>query len=200
MTNLSNFIKTTLVGGFVVILPITILLAVLKWAYSIITGWVQPMTTYFTTNSSMGETFGDLLAISIILAFSFAVGYTAQKPLGRWLFAAIEQSLFGKLPGYNLIKETTLQFLGNKKSPFSTVALARIFGNETRVTAFVTESHADGSYTVFVPTGPNPTSGNIYHLKAEFVQILDADIQDTMRSIISCGAGSEKLLSLSNNA
>ena len=99
-----------------------------------------------------------------------------------------------KAPGYSLVKETVFQFLGNKKSPFSSVALAQIFGNETMVSCFVTDTHEDGSRTVFVPTGPNPTSGNIYHLEAKYVHPVDVSVEDAMRSIISCGAGSSTLL------
>jgi uncharacterized membrane protein len=74
------------------------------------------------------------------------------------------------------------------------VALVRLFGNETLVSAFVTETHPDGSYTVFMPTGPNPTSGNIYHVPGENVFPVDVSVEDTMRSIISCGAGSSTLV------
>ena len=45
---------------------------------------------------------------------------------------------------YNLVKETVQQFLGAKKSPFSKVATVRLFGNETEMTAFVTDEHPDG--------------------------------------------------------
>jgi uncharacterized membrane protein len=74
------------------------------------------------------------------------------------------------------------------------VALAQIFGNSTLVTCFVTDSHDDGSFTVFVPTGPNPTSGLIYHLEGQYVHPVKVPVQDAMRSVISCGAGSGKLL------
>ena len=115
------------------------------------------------------------------------------------MYNAIEKNLLKKFPGYKLIKETVLQLLGNKNSPFSSVVLVNIFENETRVTAFITEEHADGSFTVFVPTGPNPTSGNIYHVKKQYVTKTDADVEDAMKSIISCGAGSSKIIKSINN-
>jgi len=45
-----------------------------------------------------------------------------------------------------------------------------------------------------VPTGPNPTSGMIYHLPAEQVEILpNIKVDSAMRTVISCGAGSDEL-------
>ena len=87
-----------------------------------------------------------------------------------------------------------LQFIGRKQSPFSKVALVQLFENQTKATAFVTDEHPDGSFTVFVPTGPNPTSGQIFHLQGQYVHPVDVRVDDAMRSIISCGAGSTKLI------
>ena len=76
------------------------------------------------------------------------------------------------------------------------MAKARIFGadSETTVTALVTCHHEDGSYTVFVPTGPNPTSGNMFHLPEDHVELFpEASVESMMRTIIACGAGSEAM-------
>ena len=110
------------------------------------------------------------------------------------MYALLEAKVLLKAPGYSLIKETVAQFVGNKKSPFSSVALAQLYGNETMASAFITDAHDDGSFTVFVPTGPNPTSGNIYHLPGKYVHPVDIPVEDAMRSIISCGAGSAALI------
>jgi uncharacterized membrane protein len=93
-----------------------------------------------------------------------------------------------------MVKETVNQFLGKKESPFSSVALVQIFENDTKVTGFITDRHDNGTITVFVPTGPNPTSGFIYHLDAEYVHPVDVSVEDAMRSVISCGAGSGALV------
>jgi uncharacterized membrane protein len=62
------------------------------------------------------------------------------------------------------------------------------------MTAFITDRHPDGSFTVFVPSGLNPTSGMIYHLQKEFVHPIEVSVESTMRSIIGCGAGSGQLI------
>jgi uncharacterized membrane protein len=45
-----------------------------------------------------------------------------------------------------------------------------------------------------MPTGPNPTSGLIFHLEGKYVHPVEIPVQDAMRSIISCGVGTAKLL------
>ena len=74
-----------------------------------------------------------------------------QLPLPSVVHGKLENHILRIAPGYNMIKETVMQFLGNRPSPFSSVALAQIFGNETFVVAFVTEQHDNGWFTVFVP-------------------------------------------------
>jgi uncharacterized membrane protein len=51
-----------------------------------------------------------------------------------------------------------------------------------------------GMYSVFVPTGPNPTNGFIFLMEKEQVTFLDIKSEEAMRMIIGVGTGSEKLL------
>ena len=201
MKRIRDFLKTSLLGGLVVILPVAILIFVFKWIFNLVTNMVQPLTDLVMARSQMQEILADILVIAVILSLCFVIGVFVRTRLGKWIFQTLENKILKIAPGYSLIKETVMQFVASKKSPFSSVALVQIFGNETLVSAFVTDTHEDGSYTVFVPTGPNPTSGNIYHLEARFVHPVDVPVEDAMRSIISCGAGSTKLIkALSKNS
>jgi uncharacterized membrane protein len=154
----------------------------------------EPLTDLILRKSDMREFLADIIVIAVILLFCFAIGLMMKTAVARWVFNWLERRVLKIAPGYNMIKETINQFLGRKKSPFSSVALVRIFENRTMATAFVTDEHPDGSYTVFVPTGPNPTSGQIFHLQKEFVHPVDVGVDETMRSILSCGAGSTPLI------
>ncbi|MCM8529314.1 MAG: DUF502 domain-containing protein, partial [Lentisphaeraceae bacterium] len=156
---------------------------------------ISPITKIIVGENSDLTFAGDLLVIVTIIALCFFIGLFVKTKIGSWLFTLMENSLLLRLPGYGMVKETIAQlFNTNEKSPFASVALCRIFGNDTLVTAFVTDKHENGYFTVFVPTGPNPTSGNIYHLKPEYVHEIKASTEETMRSIISCGAGSKPLI------
>ncbi|MCH8904077.1 MAG: DUF502 domain-containing protein [Bacteroidetes bacterium] len=200
MKKLRGFVKTTLLGGFVIVLPVAAMIAVMNWIFGFIGSIVQPLTDLIVKNSQFQEMVGDIISVTVILVFCFGVGVIVQTTFGKFLYDFIEHNLLIKIPGFNLIKETILQFVGTKKSPFSSVALARIYQNDTLATAFITDEHDDGSYSVFVPTGPNPTSGQIFHLKREYVQKIDVKIEDAMKSIISMGAGSDVLIKSYNKA
>lgn len=200
MKKLKEFVKSTIVGGLLVILPLAICLFVITWVFNLIRGAIGPLTTIVMENSPIQGIVADVLVIMLIVVACFFLGLLVRTKFGKWIYASLESRLLRKAPGYSLIKETVFQLLGNKKSPFSSVALVQAFGNDVLLSAFITDEHEDGSYTVFVPTGPNPTSGNIYHLKAEYVHPVDVSIEDAMRSIISCGAGSSALIAKMRNS
>ena len=195
MDRLKSFLKTSLLGGVVVVLPVAILASVMVWIFRLVTGLIEPLTRFLIKDSQLNEYVADFIVIVLIISACFFVGVLVRTRLGGFFYRLIENRILKLAPGYSMIKETVLQIFGSRKdSPFSSVALAQVFGNETLVTAFITDTHADGSYTLFVPTGPNPTSGLIYHVQGKYVHPINMPVQDAMRSIISCGAGSAKLM------
>lgn len=199
MKKIQTFLKATILGGLVVILPIAIMIFVVKWILGFTTGLIEPITNLLVVQSQMQEYLADVVVILVFIAVCFFVGMFVRTRLGLWFVQSIESTVFKKAPGYSVIKETIVQLLGKEKSPFSTVALVQPFENNTLVSAFVTDSHPDGSFTVFMPTGPNPTSGFIYHLEGQYVHPINVPVEDAMRSIISCGAGSTKLVEAYKN-
>ena len=198
MEKFKTFIRTSILGGTVVVLPVAILAFVFKWIFGFTTDLIQPLTNVVLKRLPVPEISADIFVVVLIVLACFLIGVIVKTRLGGFLYHHIENKLLKVAPGYSLIKETVMQILGSKTSPFSSVALARIFGNDTLVSAFITDRHSDGSYTLFVPTGPNPTSGNIFHLKGEYVYPVKVPVEEVMRSIISCGAGSTKLIDAYN--
>lgn len=194
MEQMKNFFKTSLLGGLMVILPLALVLFIFKWIFNLVTRIIQPLTNLVMTRSNLRELMANLLVVLVIIGLCFVVGAVVRTRFGKFVHENLENHLSRHIPGYSMIKDIVMQFIGVSKSPFSSVALVRVFGNDTLMTAFITDSHADGSHTAFVPTGPNPTSGNIYHLPDSCVHIVDVSVEETMRSIISCGAGSKTLL------
>lgn len=198
LTRMKIFFKTTVIGGVIVILPTIILIFAFRWLFGVVGSVVEPLTNLVKKNLSLPEHLEQMIAtamvISVIVLGCFLVGLFVRTRMGLMIYKGLEGSLLSRAPGYKMVKETVNQLLGKKESPFSSVALAQVFGNDTMLTAFITDRHDNGMVTIFVPTGPNPTSGFIYHVKKEFVHPVNVTVEDTMRSVISCGVGSGKLI------
>lgn len=200
MRRLNNFIKKSIIGGLLVISPAIILFFAFRWAFQSISQLIQPLAEQVGHYSNAPEPLIDLSVIGLILIGCFIVGNIITTRAGKWLHTRFDQSLSRLAPGYNLIKGVIQQFFGDQNnSPFKSgeVAVARLFGPNipTKATCIVTSHHQNGWLTVFIPTGPNPTSGLIYHLPPDQVELLPhIKIDEALRTIIACGAGSSELL------
>ena len=199
MSKLQAFIKRALIGGLLVMLPIAVLFFFFHWLFQFVTNLLDPISTVLIKNYGLPVLAADLLTLLIILILCFIVGTIVSTSFGRWAHAFFEKHLERFAPGYRMVKEIVNQFLGEKSdSAFTKAQVARVklFGPQvdTSVTALVTSQHKDGHFTVFIPTGPNPTSGLIYHLPAEQVELFpDIKVDSAMRTVIACGAGSDEL-------
>lgn len=194
MRNLKTFLRTTLFGGFLIVLPIVILLMVLNWMLEAMTGYIRPITNLLIEATRTNEFVASFFAFVLIILIFFLVGLLVKTELGKFSIELFEKKFLSKIFGYKIIKETVLQIFGEEKNLFKAVALVKLFGNETLMTAFVTDEHPDGSYTVFIPSGPAPTAGFVYHVKKEQITIIDVPVDQALRTILSLGGGSKKII------
>lgn len=200
MKKVNKVLKTTLFGGLVVILPVAILAFFLRWLFILVTDMIQPLTDFMSAVYPVSELVADGMVVLVIALSCFLVGIVVQTQAGKWLHQVFDGILQQVAPGYRLVKEVVVQIFGKSgESPFASgmVARVRLFGVDcpTEVTALVTDQdEVNGVYTIFMPTGPNPTSGNIYHVKEDQVTLCpDVKIDSAMRTVIACGAGTSNL-------
>lgn len=198
MGSLKQFIKTTFVGGFLIVLPIMILLIVLNWMFQSLTAYIRPITNLLIETAQVNEFVASFFAVFLIVLVFFLVGLIVKTKMGKVSVAAFENRFLSKIFGYRIIKETVLQIFGEEKNVFKAVALVKLFGNETLMTAFVTDEHPDGSYTVFIPSGPAPTAGFVYHVQKEQITIVNIPVDQALRTILSLGGGSKRIIQLYN--
>jgi len=189
-----KFLRTTLIGGVVALAPLTLIVLLFRWVINLIGRTLTPLVDTILQNPDPNPYFKFavyLLSVIAILLFFFIIGLIIRTRLFRFLNRAEDRYLL-KIPGYKIAKETVQQFFGKNRSFFKEVVLVDIFNSEALMTGFITDDQGD-IISVFVPTGPNPTSGNIYHLKKERVTRTKAPVDVGMKTIISCGAGSAEV-------
>ncbi|QFT55649.1 DUF502 domain-containing protein [Microbulbifer sp. THAF38] len=199
MTRVKTFITLTLLGGLAVVLPIAILVLLFQWLLGQVSEIVAPAVTWLEANTEFKDTLAKLVVIALILGGCFLIGLLVKTSIGNWLHRHVDHWLGRLAPGYSTIKDLVVQFIGGGGEGVLSgpVARVRIHGadNPLTVTAIVTSQHANGEMTVYVPTAPVPTSGFVFHVPAECVEILPGvSVEAAMKTIVACGAGSASLL------
>lgn len=191
---MKKYVNATIIGGLAAVLPTVLLIVLVKWIVNVIGNLLEPLVGLFNTNSRWLILAIYIVMVIAILIIIFLLGWFIQTRIGNFLRNGVEKKYLMKIPGYKTTKEIVMQFFGGNRSFFSEVVLVDIFNSGTLMTGFITDDQGD-IVTVFVPTGPNPTSGNIYHVTKDRVLRTRATVDSGMRSIISCGAGSSDIFS-----
>ena len=159
MGKMKNFVKTSLLGGIAVILPITILILIFKWLFNFAVKIIHPLTQVVMAQSKFHKVAAEALVLGIILSACFILGAIVKTKIGQFVHGHFDNGLSRFVPGYSMVRAMVTQFFNRNKYPFSSVALVQAFENDTLMTGFVIDRHPDDIYTVFVPCGPNPTTG-----------------------------------------
>ena len=188
------FLRTTLIGGLAAILPLGLIVIFFRWIIGLIEKYLEPLVNLFNTDTRISTIIVYLISVVSIIILFFFIGLFIRTRFGNLVLDYIEQTYFMKIPGYKTAREIVQQFFGNNRSFFSEVVLVDIFSTGVLMTGFVTDHQENNDFiTVFVPTGPNPTSGNIYHLPKTNVRKSNTSVDVAIKSIISCGAGSSEV-------
>ena len=193
---MKKYLNATLLGGVVAILPLGLVIIVLRWLINIVQKNLGPIVDWFAKLLEV-DSYWLLLAMYVILILAILtsflfIGIIIRTRIGHFFKIEFEQKYLFKIPGYKIARDTVMQFFGKNRSFFKEVVLVDLFDSGTLMTGFITDDQGE-FVTVFVPTGPNPTSGLIYHVRPEKVQRTGAAVDSAMKSIISCGAGSSDL-------
>ena len=188
MKGLLGFVKTTVIGGLMVILPLAAAVLISVRILAALEGAVDPVANTLPYGTHIGR----LMAWLIILGGCFVTGLAVRTTVGRRANAWLEDRVLERLPAYSLLRNIGKQFAGEGEDSEMAPALAEI--EDALVPAFIVEEHADGQLTVFVPAVPTPTVGAVYIMAASRVHRVDVPITTMVQCVTRWGTGSKALL------
>lgn len=188
MKRASQFLLGSLMGGLLVVVPVYLSLLLLLKAMGSLVGLVKPLARILPAWSP-GE---EAMAFLLILAVVIVIGAAVRTPAGRALREKVERSIFGRVPGYDLLRGLAHRLAGEGVESAWKPALAEI--EEALVPAFIIEELPDGRFTVFVPSVPTPLAGAVYILTPERVHPLDVPFTQAIKAVSRWGAGSKDLV------
>lgn len=183
-----EFVKTALIGGALVVLPLYLAVLLLLKGMQAVAGLVRPIAGLLPQWMPAEN----ILALLLVLVVCFVVGLAVRTQAGRSIRGRMEVSVFGKIPGYTMIRGLTQRIAGDTSENVWKTALVEI--EDALVPAFIIEEFDDGRFTVFVPSVPTPFAGAVYVLNAARVHPIDVPFAQALQSISKWGSGSKALV------
>lgn len=183
-----EFIKSTLLSGVLVILPLCLVLVIVLKIVVMIQPLSEPLVEWLPHEFR----FPALIAVLLLLIACLLAGLLAQTRAGRGFGTSVENAVLHRIPGYSTVRSLTRRIANAEESAKFAPALVEI--EEALVPAFVVEEHPDGRYTVFVPSAPTPAVGAIYIMARTRVHLVDAPFMKTVTCVSSWGVGAAELV------
>lgn len=199
-------IRTNLVRGLLLVLPMIITIWLLRILFGLIsnnvTPWVLSLLHVLEApglDPWTARIVVPLIGVVLTLIVVYLFGLLAANLVGRQLWAAIEQVTL-RIPLVKSIYGGSRQLLdafrGGTSGTFSRVVLVEYPRMGVWTMGFVTnespvriprEGGADEAFMVFFPTTPNPTSGWLALVPAHAIRELDISIEEGVKLIVSGG-------------
>ena len=186
-----RFLRATVVGGALFLVPLVVLLAILGKAHEFFQKMAIAITAALPPNVVASIPAPRIVAIVAIVLFCFLAGLYARTDLAKRSIAWLESVLLSNIPGYSFMKGLGEDIVGVEGATRREVVLARI--EDAWQIAFLIERLPDGQVAVFVPGAPSPLSGSIYLMTADRIKPLDVSAAAAMKCIKGLGLGSGKL-------
>ena len=189
MKVLTEFAKSTLIGGLLVVVPIYFSVLLLAKALAGLIALLGPITALLP-ESLRG--LRELLAILIVVMLCFAIGLAMRTRLGLRMFRGFERRVLEKIPGFGVLRGAMRRVSGRSDDAMFQPVLVEI--EEALTPAFIVEELDDGRCVVLVPSVPTPAAGSLYILSRDRVHWVDAPVTEVIAVITRWGAGTSKLV------
>lgn len=193
MKNLLEFLKTCLIGGLLVLLPLVLFYLLLSELLQVVVALATPIADLFPKGTfdqvKMPVVLGIILIVGASFVFGLALRSVALRRLGTWL----ERTLLGRLPLYNAVKQLGRGLVGAQEDNAFRSAVLNSPNGEKEI-VLVIEDYGDGEVTVLVPWAPASFAGSVKIINSDRIEMLDASLGDTSRVLAHWGVGAKELL------
>lgn len=187
-----NFLKTTLLGGLFILLPLMLLWLGLKEIGGLLVAMATPIADMIP-----GKLFEDLVApgavaLLLIAATAFVLGLAARSAWLSSIGHRIESSVLDKVPMYRMLKIISSALIDADTSDVDAALIKD--GRGGGDPCYVIEKHKDGRATVLLPWSPASFAGSIKIVQQSDLEILSCSLDEYSRSISQIGVGVEECL------
>jgi len=187
-----KFLKTTIIGGIVFMVPIIIFIAIIGKAIKLTNKLAAPVSALIPADGIGNIAVADLLALVIILLICFLAGLAAKSTLARKSVSNLESRVFSKIPVYGFVKSKMDAIVQPENAEGMKPILVR-FDDYWQI-AFEVERIPGETVTIFLPGAPDPWSGSVCYVTEDRIQPLELTLLPVLKTLKGLGKGSNEQL------
>ena len=189
MKNRLDFFKTTVVGGFVFLIPAVIVVVALGKLIGALKVLANALAPFFGIETRLGGLVLDLLAVTVTILLCFVAGLLARRASAKRMREKLDATLLNSFPGYAFIKGFAENLRQTEELAGSFLPVLVRFDDYVQI-AFETHREPGGKVVVYLPGAPNPWSGSVVYVANERVKPLQMTLTEALRNIRKLGKGS----------
>jgi uncharacterized membrane protein len=183
-----SFIKTTVVGGFVFLIPAVIIVIALGKVLGAMKVMAKALAPIFGIESPAGGLLLNLLVVTVTILLCFVGGLIARRASAKRVRAKLDAVLLNSIPGYAFVKGVAENLRQTEERAGSFLPVLVQFDDYAQI-AFETQREPAGEVTVYIPGAPNPWSGTLVCVSPERVKPLSMTLTEALRNIRTLGKG-----------
>ena len=197
MKEKKGFLKTTLIGGLIFLIPFVVITAVLGKAIKLMISVAGPISKILPVESVAGVAIVNIVAIIVLIFICFFAGLLARSGAGKRAFNSLDMKLMALIPGYAFVKGIAGSMDEKEEKKVLLPVVAR-FDDQSQV-GFEVERLDNGLVAVFLPGSPDTWSGTVAYMTEDRVEKLEIDFTTATKTLRTLGRGSNELFKKNNN-
>lgn len=182
-----GFIKSRLLTGLYVLLPLMLLWLGLREIGGLLADMVDPIADMFPSAYFDDVRWPGIVAGLLITITSIVIGIAAKLSLMQQLGQKIEHSILNKIPMYKMLKIISSSLVQTETSIVTAAIIKDSAGGGEP--CYVMEEHESGLVTVLLPWSPASFAGSIKVVPKSQLEYLNCSIDEYSRSISFMGVG-----------
>ena len=193
-----NFLKTTLLGGLFILLPLMLLWIGLKEIGALLVDMATPIADLFPAGVFDNLTAPGVIALLIIIGTSFIFGLAARSVWLSSIGHNIENSILNRVPMYRMLKVISSALIDSDTGDVKPALITDDSGGGDP--CYVIEKHKDGRATVLLPWSPASFAGSIKVVQQSDLEYVSCSLDEFSRSLSQIGVGVEECLTRESSA